>query len=374
MFPKPEIQLLEDQKRILLHLRKHGLTSRVDMSNRLDINNGVMTRLCRELISLGLLEEREQANGAGRGRPSLPLELRANGAYSIGVTVNSGWADLAVVDFLGSPIAQLSFEYEETDPVAFARSVAGKFGELTSGLSLFRSRFLGFGVSVPGFARSSPSQRHTVERLKAWRGLDLSILFGDEFGGPVWVENDANAAALASYYNGGIMTSDSLLLIYLSYGVGGGGISDGRLFRGRHFNAGEIGPLHPLGQPRPSAMDLVDWLNSRNGRSWRLLDLRDKKEEDDPGLAEWIDRSAQQLYGTILSGICWFDPGAVVICGTLPNWITRSLAQRVAEMDWDAPLGQLPRPTISASTLGGSAAAIGAAILPMHETVSPTTL
>ena len=372
VYPKPEMALLEDHKRILHHLRKHEAVSRVDLSHALDINNGVITRYSRELLTLGLVEEGEQQKVGGRGRPSLPLSLRSNGAYAIGIAVHSGWTDLAVVDFSGAPIAQLSFEGEPSDPLSFAKQVNRKLSELTGNLSLFRSKFLGFGVSVPGFAQHhTPAKRHTVERLRDWRGVDLASVFSGVLGGPVWIENDANTAMLAEYYNGGLRQSENLLLIYLSYGVGGGCIARGQLFRGAFLNAGEIGALYPLDKPRPSALDLVSTLNAANGREWSLLDLREHGREAADTVEAWTNRAADQLYLAALSGICWLDPGGIVICGTLPNWIVESLTEKLESKPWQRLLGDRPHPKIIASGLGGAASAIGAAILPIHETASP---
>ncbi len=373
LFPKPEVPLVEDQKRILHYLRKNVAVSRVELSHALGINNGVITRYSRELIALGFIEELEQEKPSGRGRPSLPLSLKSDGAYAIGIAVHSGWVDLAVVDFAGHPISQSSFEYEVSDPASFAEEVNGRVNRLTGSLSLFRSRFLGFGVSVPGFAQhKTPSKRHTVERLREWRGVDLGSVFSGVLRGPVWVENDANAAILAEYYNGGLMKSENLILLYLSYGVGGGCISRGQLFRGGFLNAGEIGVMYPLGKPRPSAMDLVDSLNAQNGRNWTLLELRDHSEEAHDLVEAWVDRASDQLFQAALSGMCWFDPGGIAICGTLPNWIVDSIADRLRARPWAEMMGDRPRPEIIASKMGGAAAAVGAGIAPIHETTSPT--
>ena len=166
MFPRPEIPLNEEQKRVIRHLRLNGTASRIELSEALSVNNGVMTRLSRELISLGLVEEMDEvAKPAGRGRPSLPLGLRRNGAYAIGLAVNSGWVEMAVVDFSGAPIAQTSFAYDSNGPEAFARDVSRRLEDLMRQVNLWRSRFLGFGVSVPGFAQGSPERRRTVDRL-----------------------------------------------------------------------------------------------------------------------------------------------------------------------------------------------------------------
>lgn len=371
MFPRPEFELVEDQKRLLRHLRRHGICSRTELSHKLRINNGVVTRLTRELIALGLVQEGEQTKPGGRGRPSLPLSLRPDGAYAVGVAINIGWVDIRVVNFAGESISSTSFEYDAADPDLFADDLSAQVSGVLRSSSVLRARFLGFGIAVPGFAQESPARRFTVDRLRLWRNVDLAKLFRKNLGGPVWIENDANAAALAEFYGDAMYSMDSMLLFYLGFGVGGGCIAGGRLFRGTHLNAGEIGAMFPLDKPRPSALDLVSTLNDGVDGSFSLLDLRDRDAPAEQRIRDWSRRAADQLYTAALAGACWFDPGAIVVGGTLPNWTTEIVAQHLREKDWSGAIGDRPLPVIRSSVLEGSAAAIGAAILPIHETVSP---
>ena len=66
----------------------------------------------------------------------------------------------------------------------------------------------------------------------------------------VLLENDANAAALAEWRWGAGRGVQNLLFLTMSTGVGGGLILDGRLYRGAHFQAGEVGhiPIEPGGR------------------------------------------------------------------------------------------------------------------------------
>lgn len=372
LFPKPEIELLEDHKRILHHLRKFGAVSRIDLSQTLDINNGVVTRLSRELISIGLICEGELAKSSGRGRPSLPLLLRHDGAYAVGVTAHADRVDLAIVDFFGKPISQLSFAYEAKKPTKLAEEVRNRLETLMNKAALMRSRFLGFGISVPGFAQQrTPSRRHTVERLREWRGIDLAALFAEILGGPVWVENDANAAALAEYYNGDAHDTKDLLSIYLSYGVGGSSIINGHIYRGAFLNAGEIGIFYPLGRPRPSALDFFETIKAKIGSDCDMHDWQHMEPVAKRSAKAWIKRAAEQLNIAVLSGISWLDPGCVIVGGAVPLWVAEALVTELDKKDWAGMLGARPHPKIRASRLGEASAAIGAALLPLHETVAP---
>jgi glucokinase len=67
---------------------------------------------------------------------------------------------------------------------------------------------------------------------------------------PVYVENDANAAAWAEYKVGAAMGEDNNITITLGTGVGGGFIVDGKLVRGKSGRGGEVGSMKINGRGR----------------------------------------------------------------------------------------------------------------------------
>lgn len=77
----------------------------------------------------------------------------------------------------------------------------------------------------------------------AWRGLPFRALLQAQFGLPVLVEGDANAAALAEWTFGAGRGYQHVLVMMVGTGVGAGLILNGSLFRGRHGWAGELGHL-----------------------------------------------------------------------------------------------------------------------------------
>ncbi len=365
-----EIQLADDHKRLLQLLRIDMPRSRIELSRLLDINNGTITRLSRELISLGLVSE-AATQASGRGRPSIPLSLRPDGAYAIGAATHPGWVDICVVNFANQPLAQKSCPWKEGSPHQFAKLLANEVAAITANLRLRHARFLGFGVSVPGFSVGIPSRRHTVQRLHSWRAHDLSALLGDALDGPVWIENDANCAAIAEFYQSETRKGASMLVIFLGHGVGGGCISSDQLFLGEYANAGEIGVLYPLDQPRPSAVDLVHTLQAKGCGPIALFNLEKHLDQHKKIIAAWIERAAKQLELAVLSGIAWFDPASIVISGTLPDRVLIPLATKLNEVSWKTRLGTRTIPPIRASRLQGRAAAVGAAFLPIHHTIAP---
>jgi len=107
------------------------------------------------------------------------------------------------------------------------------------------------GVSCGGPLNSSTGIVHAPPNLPHWDGVPLRDLLHAEFGLPVWVENDANATALAEHQWGAGQGTRDMAFLTMGTGIGAGLILNNELYRGRHDLAGEIGhaTIVPGGPP-----------------------------------------------------------------------------------------------------------------------------
>jgi glucokinase len=104
------------------------------------------------------------------------------------------------------------------------------------------------GVGVPGLVDVGRGLlRHAVNLGVNGDDLPLRDLLADSLGVPVVLENDVNAAALAACALAG---ADDVVYVSVGTGLAAGLVVDGRLRRGEHGAAGEIGhlPVDPAGE------------------------------------------------------------------------------------------------------------------------------
>ena len=89
--------------------------------------------------------------------------------------------------------------------------------------------------------------RHAVNLDVNGDDLPLRDLLAERLGVPVVLENDVNAAALAAR---ALVEADDVVYLSVGTGLAAGLVLDGRLRRGEHGAAGEIGhlPVDPAGQ------------------------------------------------------------------------------------------------------------------------------
>lgn len=112
------------------------------------------------------------------------------------------------------------------------------------------SSIAGVGIAIAGPVDPETGILYDPPNLRVLNGVSLKYRWESMTGYPVWVQNDANLAALAEFHYGAGseaagMGRPPLTLVYLtiSTGIGGGVIDRGRLFSGAGGLAAEIGHM-----------------------------------------------------------------------------------------------------------------------------------
>lgn len=110
-------------------------------------------------------------------------------------------------------------------------------GELLAGLDAAIEEILTDDIAALGFGLPSPIDQKAGRALQAVNiPLDESVDFRgrmrERFGLPVGIENDANAAAYAEFRFGAARDVETMVMLTLGTGCGGGAVVDGKLFRG----------------------------------------------------------------------------------------------------------------------------------------------
>lgn len=119
---------------------------------------------------------------------------------------------------------------------------------------LQRGSVLAIGVGAPGPIDSCSGRIFFAPNLE-WHNVNLKEILERDLGLPVFLENDANVAALGEHLYGAGQGYDDLVFITVSTGIGGGLIIKGEIYSGASGGAGEIGhmvvdpdgPLCPCG-------------------------------------------------------------------------------------------------------------------------------
>ena len=170
------------------------------------------------------------------------------GALTIGIDVGGTKVAGGVVDEQGRVLAQTRGDTPATDAVRIRGVIVDMVRELAAAYPV-----VGVGIGAAGWVDATRDRVRFAPHL-AWRDEPLRDLVAAAVDLPVVVENDANAAAWAEFRfgagaaGGGV---DSMALITVGTGIGGGLVLGGRLVRGAHGFAGEPGHQATVPDGRP---------------------------------------------------------------------------------------------------------------------------
>lgn len=104
----------------------------------------------------------------------------------------------------------------------------------------------GIGVATPGPLDNRTGTIYSPPNLPAWQQVPLRDIFQQHYQAyqlPIYIENDANTAALGEYLFGAGRGCKDTVYLTVSTGIGGGVILDGKLLEGASGTAGELGHM-----------------------------------------------------------------------------------------------------------------------------------
>ena len=228
--------------------------------------------------------------------------------------------------------------------------------------------------------------------IPAWRNFPLKDRIEEALRLPVVVDNDANALALGEALFGAGRGATSLLGMVVSTGVGGGIVSDGRIFHGATGNAGHIGHVivaqegavcdcgavgclvayaSGSGIARRARLVLLDGqpstLAALDPSELTAQEVATAAAQGDPLSVRLMTEAGEALGRAIASTANLFDldrvviGGSVTLAGELLFGPLRQEYRRRARLDFTRDLSIVP------ASLGPQSGVIGAAALALSE-------
>lgn len=185
------------------------------------------------------------------------------------------------------------------------------------------------GVSAPGSIRDDGFMI-TGGAIKDFYGINLKKILEERLKLSVFLENDANCAALAELWLGSGKKAKHFLFVGVGTAVGGAIIINGQLFKGANFNAGEFGYLIVEsvndGNTRLSSLSLNGSVG--HGVVDKYEESTNKKDLDGKAIHD-LSKSGEELsvkivnhfYHSLAKGIfsltTSFDPEIVLLGGAI---------------------------------------------------------
>jgi len=227
---------------VLNTIRHRAPLSRAEVAKHTGLNRSTVSQIINALLERKLVQETILQSDRV-GRPGLLLELNPAGGFAIGIEIGVDYISLVVTDFLANVLWRQRIKSDAHDSIDQILERAYKMTEdgLQKGYALNLTP-LGIGLGVPGLVDLQHGELMFAPNL-GWTNIPLTRLWSQRFNLPVFVDNEAKAAALGEYYFGAAQGENNFIFLTGGVGLGAGIMIDGKLFRGSHGYAAEVGHM-----------------------------------------------------------------------------------------------------------------------------------
>lgn len=363
-----------NERLILSLLLREGALPAAELARRTELSKPTVSLILRGFEEDGLIRRRDPLRGK-IGKPSIPMELDPDGAFSIGLKIGRRSSDLLLLDLAGGLRAQLHATYDYPRPEAVFDFLRDGIDRLLEHVpQAAQARICGIGIGAPfELWKWNDLPGRAAEEFSSWKDVDFAAEVAAFSALPVHVVNDATAACHAERLYGRGDAIANYAYFYVGSFIGGGVVLNGAVFEGARGNAGALGSMRTTG-PLGEAQQLVDVA------SLHLLEARLVEAGIDPseiwrhpqdwsGLSRhveaWIGQTAQELAKASLSICSVIDFEAIVIDGAFPPQVRDALVERTRRYLVNQDKRGLIEPRIEAGSIGRNARAIGAASSPI---------
>lgn len=227
---------------VFLHLiRERQPISRADIAKYTGLRPGTVSAIVNRLIKNNLVYEGTEGPSSG-GRPPTYLYINGESFYVLAIDIGVIDTVFAVSDFNGRILQQKSV-LTEGEPIEFLNSLADQIEGLKTN-QFSKARFAAVGVSVPGLIDRETGSIVSSPNLE-WNDVPVRAVLHERLSLPVFVENDANAAAFSELWYGPLDEASvrTLLFVLVVEGLGTGLIINGELRVGSRFGLGGFGHM-----------------------------------------------------------------------------------------------------------------------------------
>jgi predicted NBD/HSP70 family sugar kinase len=368
-----------NKEKILNLLYKKGTLTKLDISREIHVSIPTVISNVNELIEDGLVEESGVASSTG-GRKPMIVSFLPNSRYAFGVDISPEKTRVILTNL------NLDIKYDEEftiHPAMDVEDMMGKISEIVkralSHTKIEEKKVLGIGFSLQGTVNEEKLVLELAVNI-GMKNLDFKK-YEKLFNFPIFIENEANVAAIAELKIGIAKEEKSLIYISISSGLGTGLVIQGNLYKGKNKRAGEIGHMTivPDGKPcrcgRNGCWEMYAsqkaLLNNFNNLSDVKIDslteffniLSDGNECAAGCLEQYLSSLAVGIQNIVLI----FDPNYIVLGGEISGYADFYMEALKEKIFVENSFYDKTDLKLFPSKLGTNSSILGAALLPIQK-------
>lgn len=349
---------------VLRAIRAQGMLTKAELARQTGLAHPTVTNIARRLIERGLLRTAGMQRG-GRGQPATRLVINGEGAHAIGINVDRDHVSMVLADFAGRVQARLDQDIASALPEQVHSFYSRNLDQLLGVAGVEAGAITGVGLALPDQPDGGAQ----------WSAASLEALFAKPLGRPVFIENDAAAAAMGELQFGSGQREANFFYLLIGHGLSGGLVVGGQHERGANGRSGDIGfmpvqaatggtvPLHSIVS--------IAALDQRLRQAGRAPFAEGEAGAGDEALqrihADWIEDCARALVQPLMAVNLLINPGVVLVGGRLPMPLLDRLTQRTNLLLRSAAREAPVIAPVMPAALAEDASAVGAALLAFDD-------
>ncbi|MGI5499719.1 ROK family transcriptional regulator [Lentzea sp. CA-135723] len=250
-----------NRRSVVEAIAHHGALSRSQVARAVGLSKPTTSEVVTGLLAAGLIREAGSTSGT-QGPKAVLYEVNDSAAHVIGIDLGRRWVRAAVADLSGRIIAR----HDERARLRSNQTLLEQIGDVAR--TVMREKGIDWPqvaqvvVGSPGVADPVRGVVMLPANLPGWERQGMIESIRSRFEAPVKIENDVNLAALGELTQGHGRQTGDFAYLWIGTGVGLGLVIDGRLHRGAHGLAGEIGFLPISADPEYAASRWPRWFAS----------------------------------------------------------------------------------------------------------------
>jgi glucokinase-like ROK family protein len=225
---------------IIKYYINNGTNTLAELGKEMDLSVPTVTKLVGELIEEGYVIDFGKQETTGGRRPNI-YGINPDSGYFVGVDIKKFRINIAVINFQGDTIdskLSIPFSYENTQE-SF-NHLCNIIKQFIENLTIPKNKILSIGINMSGRVNTETGHSYSSYFFSE---QPLTETFQERLGFHVTIDNDSRSMAYGEFMNGGVNAEKNILFVNVSWGLGLGIITDGKLYYGKSGFAGEFGHI-----------------------------------------------------------------------------------------------------------------------------------
>ncbi|GGA79787.1 N-acetylglucosamine repressor [Neiella marina] len=226
-----------------------GPVSRIEIAEIAHLAPASITKLTRQLLPLGIIQEQDPQASTG-GRRAINLATTPTAHHIVAVRIDRAQLHLGLCDLAGQTLATRLVDLTAASAKQLLSQISDEVSTLLAIHIRKKHQLIAIAITCPGLLNTETGVISYSPHIPLEQPFAIADEISAVFNVPCYLGNSTRSLALAEHYFGNAKDCRDVVVVRIDHGIGAGIIMDGEVLMGQGLNRGEIGHIqvNPLGE------------------------------------------------------------------------------------------------------------------------------